>query len=71
MAKQHGAGYQTYPNGNLLDGSWKNGKQHGVFIFSFPNGARYQTRYADGSRQGGWNKIEPVPHDPEMFQSGK
>ena len=65
--RQHGPGYQTFPNGNLLDGGWERGRRHGVFIFTFPNGARYQTLYRGGARQGGWTEIDPVPHNPEIF----
>ena len=58
---QHGDGYQvacspsrsvsslqTFPNGNIMDGSWQDGGRHGVFIFTFPNGERWRYQCCGG-----------------------
>ena len=35
--------FQTFANGNIMDGHWMNGKRDGGFIFTFPNGERLFT----------------------------
>ena len=48
-----------YPNGNLLEGTWKNGKRDGTFYFTFQNGEKFKGRFANNARVGSWTKVEP------------
>ena len=32
-----------------------------MFIFTFPNGERYQALFVAGTRNGDWEKMDPVP----------
>ena len=45
--------------------SFKNVRD-GVFIFTFPNGERYQALFVAGTRNGDWDKMDPVPPLPQF-----
>jgi hypothetical protein len=52
---RHGAGTQSYTNGDVYEGEWQGGMKHGRGTMSYGDGGKYQGWWADGKRQGaGW-----------------
>jgi len=66
--ERHGQGKATLPNGDIYEGTYKDGKRHGLGNYRFKNGAKYvgeyvknkkhgmgEFHYPDGSKyEGGW-----------------
>ncbi|KAJ3045885.1 Radial spoke head 1 [Rhizophlyctis rosea] len=52
-AKQrHGKGKNTFPNGDVYEGSYANGHREGPGTYRWKNGARYAGDYKDDLREG-------------------
>ena len=48
----NGQGKQTYPNGIMHKGDWKDGKKHGQGTFTQPDGSKYVGEWNNGKRNG-------------------
>lgn len=54
---QHGEGQIKFANGNILRGSWTEGKRNGNFLFINPNGDQYSATFEAGTRLANWQKL--------------
>lgn len=50
--KPDGSGIMYYSDGNVYDGSWKNGKPDGTGLMTYKNGDTYDGQWKDGKRDG-------------------
>lgn len=52
VGERHGKGKNTFPNGDLFEGTYANGKRNGYGIYKWKSGARYVGEYKDNLRSG-------------------
>ena len=43
---------QRYPNGDVYDGEWLDGKRHGRGVYAYRSGDKYVGEFANGMREG-------------------
>ncbi|KAJ3124415.1 prolactin receptor [Nowakowskiella sp. JEL0407] len=50
--ERHGKGRNTFPNGDIYDGMYENGKRSGTGTYIWKNGTRYIGEFKDNKRNG-------------------
>ena len=48
----HGTGKQTWPDGKIYDGQWRDGVTHGTGHIHQPNGDQYKGEFVNGQACG-------------------
>lgn len=49
-----GPGQILFSNGNVLEGSWSEGRRMGAFKFRYPNGDEFTASFQAGERISDW-----------------